>query len=142
VSGDGGGGHHHGHGQGRHGGAGRLAATLALAGGYMLVEIAGGVLSGSLALLADAGHMLSDVAALALSLVAMRLATRPPTAREVCSHKGESRLEGGRVNYCRAPRPLPRGYCCGRWDEAHDLYGIRHLPLISVVHPEARVRRG
>jgi cobalt-zinc-cadmium efflux system protein len=90
MSGADGGGHHHGHGNGRRGGAGRLAATLVLAGGYMLVEIAGGVLSGSLALLADAGHMLSDVAALALSLFAMRLATRPPTARRTYGyHRAE-----------------------------------------------------
>ena len=83
-------GQHHHHGGSRRGGAGRLAATLALAGAYMLVEVIGGVLSGSLALLADAGHMLSDVAALALSLVAMRLAQRPPTARRTYGyHRAE-----------------------------------------------------
>jgi cobalt-zinc-cadmium efflux system protein len=82
-------GHHH-HGGSRKGGAGRLTATLVLAGGYMVVEVVGGVLSGSLALLADAGHMLSDVGALALSLVAMRLAQRPPTARRTYGyHRAE-----------------------------------------------------
>jgi cobalt-zinc-cadmium efflux system protein len=82
--------HHHHDGGSRRGGVGRLAVTLALAGGYMLVEVAGGLLSGSLALLADAGHMLSDVAALALSLFAMRLATRPPTARRTYGyHRAE-----------------------------------------------------
>jgi cobalt-zinc-cadmium efflux system protein len=45
----------------------------------MVVEVVGGVLSNSLALLADSGHMLADVGALALSLVAMRLAQRPPS---------------------------------------------------------------
>jgi cobalt-zinc-cadmium efflux system protein len=45
----------------------------------MVAEICGGLWTGSLALLADAGHMLSDVAALALSLVAMRIAQRPAT---------------------------------------------------------------
>jgi cobalt-zinc-cadmium efflux system protein len=45
----------------------------------MLAEVAGGWLTGSLALLADAGHMLSDVAALGLSLCAIRIARRPPT---------------------------------------------------------------
>jgi cobalt-zinc-cadmium efflux system protein len=59
----------------------RLALVLALVVAYMGVEIAGGWLSGSLALLADAGHMLSDAGALGLALVAMRLARRPPTAQ-------------------------------------------------------------
>jgi cobalt-zinc-cadmium efflux system protein len=47
----------------------------------MVAEVVGGVLSNSLALLADAGHMFTDVAALALSIVAIRLAKRPPTTR-------------------------------------------------------------
>jgi cobalt-zinc-cadmium efflux system protein len=46
-----------------------------------VAELVGGLLSGSLALLADAGHMLSDVGALALALGAIWLARRPPTAR-------------------------------------------------------------
>ena len=52
---------------------GRLAIVLALAAGYMVAEAIGGLLTGSLALLADAGHMLSDVIALSLGLVAVRL---------------------------------------------------------------------
>lgn len=59
----------------------RLAWTLALAAAYMVAEAAGGWLTGSLALLADAGHMLSDVAALGLSLFCMSMARRPPTSR-------------------------------------------------------------
>jgi cobalt-zinc-cadmium efflux system protein len=59
----------------------RLGIALALAAGYMLAEIIGGLLTNSLALLADAGHMLSDVAALGLSLFALWMAERPPTAR-------------------------------------------------------------
>lgn len=47
----------------------------------MIAEVVGGLLSNSLALLADAGHMLSDVAALGLSLAAIWLAERPPTAK-------------------------------------------------------------
>ncbi len=46
---------------------------------FLLVEVAGGILSGSLALLADAGHMLTDVAALALAIAAAHLARRPAT---------------------------------------------------------------
>ena len=44
-----------------------------------MVEVVGGLVSGSLALLADAGHMLTDVAGLALALFAIRVAARPPT---------------------------------------------------------------
>lgn len=57
----------------------RLAITLVLSGGYMLAEAIGGYLTNSLALLADAGHMLSDVTALALSLFALWFARRPAT---------------------------------------------------------------
>lgn len=55
-----------------------LAITIAV----LLVEVAGGILSGSLALLADAGHMVSDVGALGLSLFAFWYAARPATARK------------------------------------------------------------
>ncbi|WP_127573855.1 cation diffusion facilitator family transporter [Georgenia faecalis] len=55
----------------------RLVAALAVTATVMVVEVVGGVLSGSLALLADAGHMLSDAAALALALGATWLAARP-----------------------------------------------------------------
>ena len=57
----------------------RLKWVLAITGLFMVVEVVGGVLARSLALLADAGHMLTDVAALALSLVAMHVAQRPPS---------------------------------------------------------------
>jgi cobalt-zinc-cadmium efflux system protein len=59
----------------------RLRFVLAITGLFVVVEVVGGVLSNSLALLADAGHMFTDVGALLLSLVAMRLAMRPPTER-------------------------------------------------------------
>ena len=55
----------------------RVQLALALTGTFMLVEVAGGILSGSLALLADAGHMLTDTMALALSAVAFRVSSRP-----------------------------------------------------------------
>jgi len=71
----------HGHSHGRSASTRRLAIVLALAAAYMVAEIVGGLLTNSLALLADAGHMLSDVAALGLSLFAMRIAQRPPTAK-------------------------------------------------------------
>lgn len=59
---------------------GRLAWALALTLAYMVAEAFGGLWTGSLALLADAAHMLSDAAALALSLFAVRIAQKPPTA--------------------------------------------------------------
>ncbi len=55
----------------------RLALTLGLVLLYMAAEVVGGLLTGSLALLADAGHMLSDAAALGLALFAIWFARRP-----------------------------------------------------------------
>ena len=95
-------GHHHHH--GHHHGAGspddqhhddgnnarRLVVVLVLTAIYMLAEAIGGWLSHSLALLADAGHMLSDVAALALSLFAVWISRKPPTsARSYGYHRTE-----------------------------------------------------
>src|SRR3954453_7687137 len=57
--------------------AGRLRIALGLLLGLMAVEVVFGVLAHSLALLSDAAHMLTDAAALALALVALRLAARP-----------------------------------------------------------------
>jgi cobalt-zinc-cadmium efflux system protein len=54
-----------------------VAAALALILGFMAVEVVAGVLAHSLALISDAAHMLTDAAALGLSLVALRLAARP-----------------------------------------------------------------
>src|SRR5918911_4328693 len=58
----------------------RLTIVLVLTAVYMLAEAAGGWLTGSLALLADAGHMLTDVAALALALIAVWFSSRPATS--------------------------------------------------------------
>jgi cobalt-zinc-cadmium efflux system protein len=58
-----------------------LAVSLVLILGFMVVEVVGGILASSLALLADAGHMLTDAAALALALVAARAASQPPQGR-------------------------------------------------------------
>jgi cobalt-zinc-cadmium efflux system protein len=55
----------------------RMGLAALLTGGFMLAEVAGGIVAGSLALLADAGHMLTDFAALALAWFAFRLARRP-----------------------------------------------------------------
>ena len=52
--------------------------ALVLTGTFMLVEVVGGILSGSLALLADAGHMLTDTMALTLAALAFYVSRRPP----------------------------------------------------------------
>ncbi len=57
----------------------RLWVALGINAVFLLVEIAGGVITHSLALLADAGHMLTDVAALSLALIAAKLTERPST---------------------------------------------------------------
>src|ERR1700692_1698618 len=57
---------------------GRLVAALCLIAVFIAAEVVAAVLAHSLALLSDAAHMLTDVAALAVSLVALRLAQRPP----------------------------------------------------------------
>ncbi len=59
----------------------RLGLALALAFSFMVAEVVGGVLANSLALLADAGHMLSDAGALGLALFAAWIARRPPSPR-------------------------------------------------------------
>lgn len=55
----------------------RLLIALALTATFMVVEVIGGLLSGSLALLADAGHMLTDTMALTLAVLAFRVSARP-----------------------------------------------------------------
>jgi len=55
----------------------RLWVALALIGGFIAVEIVTGVIAHSLALLSDAGHMLTDAAAIGFSLIALSLAVRP-----------------------------------------------------------------
>ena len=59
----------------------RVLIALVLTGLFMVVEIAGGIISGSLALLADAGHMLTDTMALALAAMAFHVSKRPPDGK-------------------------------------------------------------
>ena len=76
-------GHGDGHSHGSAAGADSryLAVALALIVGFMVAEVSVAIVSGSLALLSDAGHMLTDAAAIAGSLVAIRLAARPSSSR-------------------------------------------------------------
>ena len=90
--------HHHGHGHGHHhhgtpgGRAFGIAVALNLA--FVIAEVAAGVLNGSMALLADAGHNFADVLALLLAWGASALANRPPSARFTYGLKGSSILAG------------------------------------------------
>jgi cobalt-zinc-cadmium efflux system protein len=70
--------HHHDHGAHTHGASeSRIGLAALLTGLFLIAEIVGGLISGSLALIADAGHMLTDVASLALAWYGFRLARRP-----------------------------------------------------------------
>ena len=72
-----GGSHQHGAG---HSNGRRIGLTLVLVTLYMVAEVIGGFWSGSLALLADAGHMLADAGALLVALIAMHIAQRPASS--------------------------------------------------------------
>jgi cobalt-zinc-cadmium efflux system protein len=64
--------------------------VLGLTTAYLLAEVVGGLLTGSLALLADAGHMLADVFGLTMSFAALRMAARPATPRRTFGfHRAE-----------------------------------------------------
>lgn len=56
----------------------RLLVVFCLTAGYTIIQMIGGAISGSLALIADAGHMVSDAAALLLALIAYKIAARAP----------------------------------------------------------------
>ncbi|MBE1162930.1 cation diffusion facilitator family transporter [Dyella acidiphila] len=91
--------HHHDHSPAA-GTAGRerkLLIAVVLTAGMMLAEVAGGWWSGSLALLADAGHMLVDSAALVLALFAARMARRPADAQRTYGY-GRMEVLAGFVN--------------------------------------------
>jgi cobalt-zinc-cadmium efflux system protein len=64
-----------------------VRTALGLTAAFMLAEVVGGWLSGSLALLADAGHMLTDAAALALAWIGFWLAKRPPDERRTYGYR-------------------------------------------------------
>ena len=85
--------HSDGHGHGHAPGADnekRVLWAFVLTAGFMGAEVVGGLISGSLALLADAAHMLTDAAALALAWVAFRLARRPADPRRSYGyHRGQ-----------------------------------------------------
>lgn len=80
-------GHDHGHAHGAAGGTatsayrGRLRAALAITLGIVVVQIVGGALADSLALVADSAHMATDALGLGMALLAIHFANRPPSVR-------------------------------------------------------------
>src|SRR3970282_692359 len=82
--------HGHDHAHAPHRSRGRLSAVLALTLAFLVVEVVAGFVTGSLALLADAGHMLKAVAGLMLALLAMKIAERPASPRRTFGyHRAE-----------------------------------------------------
>jgi cobalt-zinc-cadmium efflux system protein len=77
----------HTHDHARHAERRTLALALGLTASYTVVEVVGGILTGSLALLADAVHMLSDNVSLAVALTAVWLAGKPPTPERTYGYK-------------------------------------------------------
>ena len=71
--------HHHPEQSEKKDGKHRLTLALSITASWFVIELAGGLYANSLALLADAAHMLTDLAALGLSLFAIRISTRPAT---------------------------------------------------------------
>ena len=71
-------GHDHSHGSSNERG---LRTALALTGGFLVAEVIGAFVTNSLALLSDAAHMVTDVAALVIALVALQLTKRPADSK-------------------------------------------------------------
>jgi cobalt-zinc-cadmium efflux system protein len=67
--------------------AGALTKALALTGTFLVAEVVGGILTGSLALLSDAAHMMTDTAGLAIALAAVRIGARPADNRRTFGYK-------------------------------------------------------
>ena len=74
-------GHNGAHTHGTESSHGRLAVALTLSAAILIAEVIGAIVTGSLALVIDAGHVLTDVGGLALALVASSLVRRPPTSK-------------------------------------------------------------
>lgn len=131
--------HDHGHAQApqpvhdvRRDHARRLIVVLCLSGAYMFAEALGGLLTGSLALLADAGHLLSDVASLALGLFAVHFAQRPATARRTYGHTRVEILAALTQGVALAAVALMIFVeAIGRFGSGHDVDGLGMMVVAS-----------
>jgi cobalt-zinc-cadmium efflux system protein len=79
--------HNHAHDHRRDANPAALTKALALTGAFLVVEVIGGILTGSLALLSDAAHMFTDTAALAIALAAIRIGERPADTRRTFGYQ-------------------------------------------------------
>ncbi len=89
--------HDHTHAHGATANRTRLWVAIAIIGAFLVVQVIGGIVSGSLALLADAGHMASDLIALVVALVAAMVAARPATDRQTYGYR-RAEVLGALVN--------------------------------------------
>ena len=120
-------GHSHAH---PHGSRRRLAVVLGMTCAFLGVEVVAGFLTGSLSLLADAGHMLTDVAGLVLALAAMKLAERPPSPRRTYGyHRAEilAALTNGLVLLVVAAYILAEA-----WDRFRSPQPVASVPVLAV----------
>ena len=97
-------GHDHSHALPAAGRRGRLAVVFSITATIMVAEVIGALASGSLALLADAGHMFTDSAGLLIALTAATLALRPATDKRTWGTSAPR----------SSPRPR-RPRCCWPW---------------------------
>ena len=122
--------HAHDHAHGGNASRSRLTLVLGLSGAYLVAELVGGYLTNSLALLADAGHMFSDVASLVLALFAMRVAQRPPTARRTFGyHRAEilAALANGSALVVAAVWIVVEA-----WRRLHTPHVVDGLPMLGI----------
>lgn len=120
----------HGHRHGREDGRKRLAGVLVLVLVYMVAEIAGGLWTGSLALLADAAHMASDAAALGLALFAVWFAGRPSGSRHTYGyHRTEilAALANGAALVAVAVLVVSEA-----WERLREPVAVAGLPMAAV----------
>jgi cobalt-zinc-cadmium efflux system protein len=118
------------HGHQHHASRRRLAVVLALTSAFLAVEVVAGFLTGSLALIADAGHMLTDVAGLVLALAAMKFAERRPSPRrtygyhrvEILAALTNALVLAGVAGYILAEA----------WERFRTPHPVRSLPVLAV----------
>jgi cobalt-zinc-cadmium efflux system protein len=109
---------------------GALLSTLALTGGYMVVELVGAYLTGSLALFADAAHMLTDVGGLALALFATWIASRPPTPAKTYGYY-RAEILAALVN-ALVLLGVAGVILVEAWDRLRDPHPVAGVPMLAI----------
>ena len=105
-----------------------LAIVFGLTAFYLIVEVIGGLWTGSLALLADAGHMLTDVAGVGLALLAIWFAEKPASPEKTYGYYRVEILAAVDV-----PDPRPAGAIENQTSIASPaLNGVEHVPICAV----------